>query len=188
MTISPNAQRLHDEYCTARDALSGSVSLPEMAAFKSAAIAFSATEAGQTQMRTDLTQSNAIVGGILTEVLESAPKSIDEDQLTPRGYTMTSHLIKQAKGKGFSLQNLIDTIDAPSTVYESRRYPGQVKHVRDGLCVAVDQKSKHAITVFVDQEFTERRPDQTDADALAYERKRRAATKNRKNSPSGLAG
>jgi hypothetical protein len=97
-------------------------------------------------------------------------------QITPRGYRLGRHILEQAAAKGISLEALVAAVDKPITAYESFRYPGQRKHIRDGICVAVDIAEKSAVTVFIDKEYTEVREDQKDSDALKYAQKKADGT------------
>jgi len=156
---------------------SGRPSLSDLTEFNSVARAYAKTPDGERRIYDDLARSQGTICTILQDVIDTRNPSPEAsgELTTPRGYVLTPHVIEQAETKGFSVENLIAVADEPSTVYESRRYPGQVKHVRNGLCLAVDPVQKRVITVFVDQDFTERRPDQIDNDALEYERKRKKA-------------
>jgi hypothetical protein len=93
---------------------------------------------------------------------------------TPGGWTISAHLLAQAASKGIPAAALIAAIDTPATVYPSRRYPDQDKHIRDGICVAVNPATRTAITCFVDRVETDLRADQTDADAAGWNSRRQA--------------
>lgn len=108
-------------------------------------------------------------------MLRPKPKPVaPREQTTPGGYTLSAHLVKQAKQKGVAYQDLVDCVDFPSTTYESHRYPGQVKHIRGDICVAVDPADRRAITVFLDRVETDLRRDQrSDVDAQEWDRRRK---------------
>lgn len=176
-----NTDTLSSQYDELWETLNnGRPSLADLTAFNSVARAYAQTPDGERRIYDDLARSQGTLCTILQDIIDnqSPATKTSGEVTTPRGYVLTSHVVEQAKAKGFSLENLIMVADEPSTVYESRRYPGQVKHIRDGLCVAVDPADKRVITVFVDQDFTERRADQIDDDALAYEHKLKNAQKN----------
>jgi hypothetical protein len=97
---------------------------------------------------------------------------LPQTHITPGGWKLSRHVLDQAALKGIKLEALMACVDNPTVAYESGRYPGQKKHIRDGLCVAVDVSSKTAITVFLDRVYTDVRDDQTDADARKYAEKK----------------
>lgn len=110
----------------------------------------------------------------VTNSVVRARKSLGPIRITPGGYTLGRHILEQAAAKGIDIDALIAAVDKPITSYESHRYPGQRKHIRDGICVAVDIAQKTAVTVFIDREYTDVRSDQHDADALDYAAKKKA--------------
>lgn len=116
----------------------------------------------------------AIAARQATNNVVRARKSLGAPRQTPGGYFLGRHILEQAASKGISMDALIAAVDKPITSYESHRYPGQRKHIRDGICVAVDVAQKTAVTVFVDREYTDVREDQKDADALKYAAKKAA--------------
>lgn len=155
----------------------------------SAAVEHASSPAGFQEIAMDADRANGNPLGILlrdaatrgraaiaarqaTNNVVRARKSLGAPRVTPRGYTLGRHILEQAAAKGISLDALIAAVDKPITAYESYRYPGQRKHIRDGICVAVDIKEKNAITVFIDKEYTDVRADQTDADAQKYAQKK----------------
>lgn len=176
-SVNSNTTALKESYEKAWSVLtSGRPSLADLASFGTIARQYAQTAEGERRLYDDLAKSDGVICTILEEVIEEArASSSSKERITPRGYSLSEHVIEQAQAKGFSLEQLIETVDSPLTAYESRRYPGQMKHIRDGLCVAVDPEAKKAITVFVDMEYTELRPDQVDKDAIEYGRKRQAA-------------
>jgi len=171
------------------DVSNGPVSLSVLAELLTAATEHAGTKSGHNEvMLAASNASNATVGALLADAAKKgALASLDRsDQkyqvetlckqgelVTARGWILSGHLREQAESKGISEDDLVSAVDEPSTVYESYRYPGQLKHIRNGICVAVDPKKKTAITVFLDRVETELRSDQRkDKDALAHERKR----------------
>jgi hypothetical protein len=87
---------------------------------------------------------------------------------TPRGYVIRQHVLDQAALKGYTVEQVVRVIDDPTIRYENRRYPGQFRHIRDGLVVCVDPTRQVAITLYADRIETPQRPDQTDADARRH--------------------
>jgi len=130
-----------------------------------------------TLLRDAATRGRAVIASRQeTNRVVKARKAMGPPQITPRGYRLGRHILEQAAAKGISLEALVAAVDKPITAYESFRYPGQRKHIRDGICVAVDIAEKSAVTVFIDKEYTEVREDQKDSDALKYAQKKADGT------------
>lgn len=77
-------------------------------------------------------------------------------------------MLDQAALKGYTTEQVVRVIDNPTITYENRRYPGQFRHIRDGLVVCVDPTRRVAITLYADRIETPQRPDQTDHDARKH--------------------
>lgn len=86
-------------------------------------------------------------------------------------YTLNPHAAKQAAMKGIPHEDVLAAANSPAHTYENRRYPGQMRHIKDGLVAVVDPSRRQVVTVYKDQEETALRPDQTDRDAQAYGRR-----------------
>lgn len=86
---------------------------------------------------------------------------------------ISDHCIEQAEAKGFDLSVIWEVIDGPELTYASHSYPGQMKYVGQGLCVAVDEKQGVALTVFEHNVVTELRDDQR-ADTTAVRGQKKA--------------
>jgi hypothetical protein len=85
---------------------------------------------------------------------------------------MTAHAQRVVEEKGFDPEAVQAVWESPLVTYPSGRHPGQHKRIGGGLCLACDDATGRVITVFVDQEITELRPDQKrDRDALKWARK-----------------
>lgn len=89
-------------------------------------------------------------------------------------YSLHPHAARQATSKGIAHEDVLAAANAPSHTYENRRFPGQMRHIKDGLVAVVDPSRRQIVTVYKDQEETALRPDQKDSDALAYGRKKNA--------------
>lgn len=76
---------------------------------------------------------------------------------------LSKHCVEQAKAKGLPLEAIRAAAVDPEVTYESHRYPGQYKHIKDGLCVVVDRNRSIIITVFLHHVRTALRPDQVGA-------------------------
>jgi hypothetical protein len=87
-------------------------------------------------------------------------------------YTLHPHAARQATEKGFDHSAVLNAANDPAHAYPNGRYPDQKRHVRDGIVAVVDPGRKQVITVYEDQTETALRPDQKDADARAYGRRR----------------
>lgn len=185
---SPSAE-VEAEYAQALESASGGrMGLEEFSRLKTAATEYARSKDGYTAVINDAERIGGVLGSLLAESAATARADVETNQAqaraktpgtlsalhTPRGWTITGHARGQAAEKGFSEADLIACVDNPQHTYESHRFPGQLKHVRGGLTVAVDPSRKTAITVFKDQEHTPLRADQAnDKDAQAYAAKQR---------------
>lgn len=91
----------------------------------------------------------------------SRPNIPDVPRVTPGGVNLSLHVIEQAANRGISYEAMVAAIDNPTTTFQSPNYRHQRKHVRDGVCVAVDYELNRACTVFSLREFsdiTDKRP------------------------------
>lgn len=86
-------------------------------------------------------------------------------------YSLHPHAAKQAALKGFETNRILRAANDPHHTYDNGRYPGQKRHVREGLVAVVDPKRRQVITVYEDQKETALRADQKDADAQKYARR-----------------
>lgn len=86
-------------------------------------------------------------------------------------YSLHPHAAKQAALKGFDQTRVLRAANDPQHTYDNGRYPGQKRHVRDGLVAVVDPRRRQVVTVYEDQKETALRADQTDAAAQKYGRK-----------------
>lgn len=86
---------------------------------------------------------------------------------------LRGHARKQALLKGFDPVDVLRAANDPAHTYPNGRYPNQRRHVRDGIVAVVDVTNQQIVTVYADQQETPLRPDQTQRDALNYERDRR---------------
>jgi len=83
---------------------------------------------------------------------------------------MTRHAARQAAMKGFDPAAIYRAANFPAITYENGRFPGQWRHIRDGVVAVVDPENSTIITVYQNVIETALRADQTDADALRYGR------------------
>jgi hypothetical protein len=88
------------------------------------------------------------------------------------GYMLSTHARKQATMKGWSHEDVLAAANNPSTTYENRRYPGQMRHIRGSIVAVVHPETKKIVTAYENVTETNLRPDQTDKDAKAYQRRR----------------
>lgn len=92
-----------------------------------------------------------------------------------RGHHPTIHVMKKAQSLGVTLSEVMRAADTPEHTFESRRFPGQMRHVRNGIVAVVDPKDKKVITAYKAVEETDIRPDQqSDADARRFQDSREA--------------
>ena len=87
-------------------------------------------------------------------------------------WSLTRHASEQAVAKGFGVDAVLNAARSPQITYESMRVPGQYRHVSGRIVAVVDPVDRRVITVYENVTETDVRPDQTDADALAYGRGR----------------
>ena len=88
-------------------------------------------------------------------------------------YSLNPHAARQATTKGFDHDSVLAAANNPRHTYENGRYPGQKRHVRDGIVAVVDPARSEVVTVYKDQEQTAPRADQKDGDAKRYARQYR---------------
>jgi Cu2+-containing amine oxidase len=91
-----------------------------------------------------------------------------------REYRLTHHAVRTAKQKGFDLDHVRLAANEPHHTYASGRYPGQKRHVRNGLVAVVDPAKREVVTIYEDQRQTVLRPDQkSDPEAVAWDKARK---------------
>lgn len=90
-------------------------------------------------------------------------------------YELSGHARRQAKEKGFSEDAVLRAAHQPSVTYDNGRYPGQKRHIRDGVVAVVDPERGRVVTVYSNVEKTKLRTNQTDRDAINYGRQNRMA-------------
>jgi hypothetical protein len=96
----------------------------------------------------------------------------ERGEAAPAKYSPEPHVVKQAKVKGFSMDSVMRAANDPHHTSENFKYPGQMRHVRDGICAVVHPGEGRIITVYKDQEQTAMRRDQrNDPEAQAHARK-----------------
>lgn len=83
-------------------------------------------------------------------------------------YRLNPHAVKQAKSKGFHPDHVLAAANDPQHTSDNGRYPGQRRHVRNGIVAVVDPARKQVVTVYEDQKETAPRADQIDRDAKRY--------------------
>ena len=83
-------------------------------------------------------------------------------------YGLHPHAARQATMKGFDHAAVLRAANDPQHTSDNRRYPGQKRHVRDGIVAVVDPAKGHVVTVYEDQRETAPRADQKDRDAQRY--------------------
>jgi hypothetical protein len=74
------------------------------------------------------------------------------------GMILSKHLIRQARAKGFDLNQIRLTADQPTIRYASRNHPGQMRHIRGDYVVVVEGNT--AITAYLNIVKTPIRKDQ----------------------------
>ena len=75
-------------------------------------------------------------------------------------FRLTRHAAEQARNKGFDIDAVYRAANNPAITYESGRFPGQWRHVRDGIVAVVDPVTGNIITVYQNVVMTPMRPDQ----------------------------
>lgn len=83
-------------------------------------------------------------------------------------YTIGSHAERQSRLKGFEVDDVLRAANSPGYSYPNGRFPGQRRHIREGIVAVVDVQSRVIVTVYVDHDTTPLREDQTDRDALNF--------------------
>ena len=83
-------------------------------------------------------------------------------------YRITHHARTQADAKGFSIGEVQAAAMHPTITYANGRFPSQMRHIRGNVVAIVDVPKRMIVTVYSNVVETPLRPDQTDADALAY--------------------
>lgn len=73
---------------------------------------------------------------------------------------ITTHAKEQAAAKGWTLDEVFRAHVDPDIAYPSGRFPGQQRHIRDGLVVIVDAARNMAVTVYENVVETALRDDQ----------------------------
>lgn len=93
-----------------------------------------------------------------------------------RRHTLSVHARRQCAAKGISERDVLAAADSPAHSYPNGRVPGQMRHVRGGVCAVVDPATLLVVTVYANVVETDLREDQRvgdgAADALAFERRR----------------
>lgn len=98
----------------------------------------------------------------------AAMLGITWDGVPPGPYRLLPHAVKTAANKGFSKEAVLEAANEPHHTYDNGRFKGQKRHVRGTICAVVDPERKVVITAYLNTIETAIRPDQQDADALAY--------------------
>lgn len=75
-------------------------------------------------------------------------------------YRITPHAARQAAAKGVSEDFLLDVANNPSVSYSNGRYPGQMRHIKDGWVAVVSPVEQVVITLYRNVLETPLRPDQ----------------------------
>ena len=71
-----------------------------------------------------------------------------ETNFTPEQYKVTRHARERLEQRGFTLAMLFAALRDPETVYESKKYEGQLRVTAGEMCACVDPKKKVIVTVF----------------------------------------
>lgn len=156
----------------------------------SAATEHASTPSGQKEVLDAAAKTRGALSQYLTDAAARGQVALDHKAAvrkatanarrvrTPQGWVLEPHVVEQAESKGIDIAQIIKAVEAPATTYANGRFPGQMRHIRDGICVVVDPAGRKAITVYLDRVETDLRADQTDADALKYGRRRQAGSLN----------
>lgn len=83
-------------------------------------------------------------------------------------YRLSFHAKKKAREQNIPEAAILASANHPTVTYENGRFPGQWRHVRDGLVATVDPEKQTIVTFYQNVVETPLRSDQTDAAALAY--------------------
>jgi len=92
-------------------------------------------------------------------------------------YQASAHALVQASQKGFAPAEVLAAADNPQISYDNGRFPGQRRHIRNGLVAVVDPARQIVVTIYEHKVETDVRPDQTDKDALRYKARRGQAAR-----------
>ena len=87
-------------------------------------------------------------------------------------YQASAHALVQASQKGFTPAEVLAAADNPQISYDNGRFPGQRRHIRNGLVAVVDPARQIVVTIYENVKETEVRADQTDKDAQRYTARR----------------
>lgn len=71
-----------------------------------------------------------------------------ESNFRPEEFRITRHARERLDQRGFALTTLFAVLRSPESVYESKKFPGQLRVNGEGMCAAVDPVKKTVITVF----------------------------------------
>jgi hypothetical protein len=92
-------------------------------------------------------------------------------------YTLSPHARQQIASKGFDEQAVLAAANDPDISYDNGRFPGQRRHIANGICAVVDPSRNTVVTVYLNCVETEVRPDQLKGkgskDAKRYAKSRR---------------
>lgn len=146
------AEQLRETYIQSWASIhSHDADLSDFTTFRSAAYAYATTADGERQLYADLAASDGIIAGILQDALDSATRVQPQpgENQTPRGYVLSPELVAQLQAHGVSLEAVVEAVDNPATTLESRRHPEYVRHIRDGVCVAVDRDGMRALALLL---------------------------------------
>jgi len=83
-------------------------------------------------------------------------------------FQLSRHAARQAAAKGFDAAAIYRAANNPAITYENYRFPGQWRHIRDGIVTVVDPATGTIITAYSNVVETALRADQIDADARRY--------------------
>lgn len=87
-------------------------------------------------------------------------------------FTFTDHAYRKINHDADLAKKVMDAARFPSVRYESGRFPGQHRHIRDGWVAVVE--GNRVVTFYENVVETDIRPDQVDDDATTYAKKREA--------------
>jgi hypothetical protein len=172
----------------------GEYTAPPLQKLFAAAVEYASTPSGQTEVAAAVRTEQGMLAELLADAAargrvkltahqvanmaarnrKNLANRLPQSQVTPAGWKLSRHVLDQAAVKDITLDQLIACADKPDIAYQSSRYKGQMKHVKGGICLALDPATKTVITVFIDRVYTDVREDQTDADARRYAEKRAA--------------
>lgn len=148
-----HADQLREKYLQSWNGIhTHNAGLADFAAFRQAAYSYATTADGERQLYVDLASSDGIIAGIIQDALDSASARLlpqSGENQTSRGYVLAPELVAQSQAHGISLDAVIEAIDNPATTFESRRHPEYIRHIRDGVCVAVDRDGMRALALLL---------------------------------------